>query len=176
MSQVYRMRELPQVELRGKFAVSGDALQAAATLLQTYRGPDGDHEGIGFLLGFETPTRTLLTTFVAPTADHRPGYVMCSREAVLRIVDWAHARGLSLLAQVHSHPGACTWHSDGDDDMVFMPFEGMLSIVVPHYGRASLVPLSGMGVHQYQDRRWVLADPESVDQQIVIVPSAADLR
>lgn len=173
---VYRTRELPQGSLRGKFIIAAGALRDAGRLLPTYRGADGDHEGIGFLLGIEAADCTLLTTFVAPEADHGPGHVMASREQVLAVVNWAHARGLALLAQVHSHPGGCTWHSDGDDHMVLMPFEGMLSIVVPHYSRAPLTPVHSLGIHQFQDRRWTLLDAASVRSGIGVVPSGTDLR
>ncbi len=64
--------------------------------------------------------------------------------------------GLGLLAQVHSHPGEDARHSDGDDKMVVAPYQGMLSIVVPHYGHVGMTPLSEVGVHQFQDGHWVL--------------------
>ena len=62
--------------------------------------------------------------------------------------------GLGILAQVHSHPGRDTRHSDGDDDLVVMPFENMLSLVAPYYGRA-IRAITDFSVHQFQDRRWV---------------------
>jgi proteasome lid subunit RPN8/RPN11 len=68
----------------------------------------------------------------------------------------ARARRLGIIAQVHSHPGTDTRHSDGDDTMVFMPYEGMFSLVVGNYGRDGLLPDEGAGLHQFQDHRWVL--------------------
>ena len=73
------------------------------------------------------------------------------------------------MAQVHSHPGGDTRHSDGDDDLVLMPFEGMFSLVVADYGRGSLLPESGAGLHQYQDGRWVAID--QMEQALVAIPS-----
>ena len=52
----------------------------------------------------------------------------------------ARALGLSVVAQVHTHPGRDTRHSDGDDDLVLMPYEGMFSLVVGEYGHGSLLP------------------------------------
>jgi hypothetical protein len=77
---------------------------------------------------------------------------------------------------VHSHPTGATGHSLGDDDMVFMPFERMLSIVVPEYARFGLLPLNSLGVHQYQEGRWVLCSRESVHANFVAVPTLQDLR
>jgi proteasome lid subunit RPN8/RPN11 len=67
----------------------------------------------------------------------------------------ARARRLSVVAQVHSHPGADTRHSDGDDHLIVMPFEGMFSLVVGRYGHGGIEPASGAGLHQFQDGRWV---------------------
>ncbi|MGQ0678172.1 MAG: hypothetical protein ACT4OM_00685 [Actinomycetota bacterium] len=76
---------------------------------------------------------------------------------------------LVLLAQVHSHPGTDTRHSDGDDDMVLMPFEGMFSVVVGRYGDDDATPAEGAGVHQFQDSAWVsVSDAAS---SVVVVPT-----
>jgi proteasome lid subunit RPN8/RPN11 len=62
---------------------------------------------------------------------------------------------LAVLGQVHSHPGGDTRHSDGDDDLIVLPHEGMFSLVVGRYGDGSVDPRDGAGLHQFQDRRWV---------------------
>jgi proteasome lid subunit RPN8/RPN11 len=152
------------------------AVEALEQLLPTYRGPDGPHEGICFLCGYETPTTTIYVTAVAPDADHGRGHVHCSELAMAAVAAASREHGLGLLAQVHSHPPGGTGHSPGDDEMVFMPFEGMLSIVVPDYGRFGLRPLDSLGVHQYQDGRWVLCTRDSVRAQFTIVPARRDLR
>ena len=60
--------------------------------------------------------------------------------------------------------------------MVFMPFEGMLSIVVPYYGHFGLRPLDSLGVHQFQDGRWVLVDRDSVYHHFLVIPNSLDIR
>ena len=60
--------------------------------------------------------------------------------------------------------------------MVSPRYEGMLSLVVPLHGRHGLRPLDSLGVHQFQDGVWVLAERESVRQNLFIVPSMSDLR
>ncbi len=84
--------------------------------------------------------------------------------------------GLALLAQLHSHPKDWIEHSAGDDDLVLMPFEGMPSIVAPWYGRVGLRPLAGLGVHQFQDGRWILAEPAGVAERLRLLPAEIDLR
>jgi hypothetical protein len=162
--------------LRGRYLITQAAVDAAARLLPTFRGPDGDHEGLVFLLGRELGPITLLTTALAPDADHGPGHVMCDEAAVAAAARAARSHGLGILAQLHSHPRAWTEHSEGDDRLVLMPFEGMLSLIAPWYGRVGLQPLHALGVHQHQDGEWVLAEPASVRERLHVIPDGIDLR
>lgn len=172
----YRKGELPEGPLRGRFLVTSGAISEAERILPTYRGPDGDHEGIVFWCGPDAASATVITTALAPRAHHRGGGVHCDEEAVAEMMRAARELGLAVRAQVHTHPGAGTIHSDGDDDLILMPFEGMLSIVVPRYGHFGLRPIDSLGMHQYQDRRWVLLERDSVREGITEVPDALDLR
>lgn len=149
---------------------------ALERLLPGYRGPDGSHEGLGFLAGYEIGELTLYATAIAPRADHGPRHVRCSEVQIAEATAAARGLGLGLLAQVHSHPADATGHSLGDDRMVFMPYEGMLSIVVPEYARFGLRPLDSLGVHQFQDGRWVLCERVSVRTNFAVLPGAEDLR
>ena len=162
--------------LRGRFGILDSVVDALERLLPTYRGPDGSHEGIAFLCGVELAQLTLFTTAIFPKADHRREYVRCSDDEFAAASASARASGLGVLAQVHTHPGENAVHSLGDDDMVCPRYEGMLSIVVPLYGRYGLRPLHSLGVHQLQHGAWVLAERETVRQNVLIVPTAADLR
>lgn len=166
----------PAGPLRGEFRITEGALTEIERLLPTYRGPDGDHEGICFLCGHEFGDLTLFTTAIAADANHGPGHVHCSAADMTEVTAAARRCGLGVLGQVHSHPGSHTGHSWGDDEMIFMPFEGMLSIVVPHHGRFGLRPVDSLGVHQFQDRIWIRCDRDSVRQRLRVLPNSEDLR
>ena len=170
------LRKLPVGDLRGRYLFSSAALDAAERLLPTYRGPDGDHEGIVFLLGRELPGVTIFAAALAPEADHSRGRVMCDAGTISAAQGAARNLGLGLLGQVHSHPSGETEHSEGDDDLVLMPFEGMLSLVVPHYGRFGMRPLWNLGVHQFQDGGWVRIRTQSARDAISLFPAEIDLR
>ncbi|OGL15859.1 MAG: hypothetical protein A3F92_09445 [Candidatus Rokubacteria bacterium RIFCSPLOWO2_12_FULL_71_22] len=162
--------------MRGRFGILDAVVDSLERLLPTYRGPDGCHEGIALLCGVELPHVTLFTTAIFPAADHRHNYVRCSEEQFAAASAVARRLGLGVLAQAHTHPGDTAIHSLGDDYMVSPRYEGMLSLVVPLHGRHGLRPLDSLGVHQFQDGVWVLAERESVRQNLFIVPSMSDLR
>lgn len=122
---------------------------------------DGGHEGICFWAGVEGPETTTLEAVIVPVARHGPDGVFVSEVEFANAAAQAHSMGLGILAQVHSHPGANTRHSDGDDELVVMPFENMLSVVAPFYGQ-TVESIRDFSVHQFQDHRWVLCSATSV--------------
>lgn len=164
----------PRGSVQGRFLIQTNLLAATEEALRTFRGPEGPHEGIVFWGGRELEGLTLYTTAVIPHARHTKGSVQCDEAAIREVVRALRPHGLGLLAQVHSHPGGDARHSHGDDDMVLLPFEGMLSIVVPWYSRDGMHPLSTCGIHQFQQGRWVLC--ESNLDNIQVVPGSVDVR
>ncbi len=171
-----KKRQLSMEPLQGRFLISEPVITELERVLPTYRGPDGHHEGIAFLCGFERAGTKIFMTAIFPEADHRPGYVRCDEAQFAAASSAARSCGLGLLAQVHTHPDGRTLHSWGDDDMVRPAYEGMLSIVVPDYGLTGLRPLDSLGIHQLQNGRWILAERSSIRENFLIIPAGRDLR
>jgi len=136
---------------------------------------DGGHEGLVYWSGREMGDTVVFLSVVVPESDHGPQHVMVSGPEVSRSSRAARSYGLGILAQVHSHPGWDARHSDGDDHLILMPYEGMLSVVAPHFGRR-IDTISDMAIHQYQGGRWVLCSPGSVDRGVTTVSTTVDLR
>ena len=111
----------------------------------------------------------LVMSAVVPPSDHGRQHVFIAEAEVGKMSRRARSLGLAIVAQVHSHPGSDTRHSDGDDKLILMPYEGLFSLVVGNYGDGSLLPTQGAGLHQYQDRRWVQIAPPPADA-VIIVP------
>jgi proteasome lid subunit RPN8/RPN11 len=166
---VYRRTTLPVSLAIGRLIVAEQCLIPTLSRLKSSQGSDGtSHEGLVFWLGRTVGTSTLVLSVGAPKLESTPGSVRANEDEVGQIARSARAHMLGVVAQVHSHPGFDTRHSDGDDKLVFMPFHGMFSLVVADYGNGGLTLEDGVGLHQYQRNRWVqIKDPSA----IIIVPS-----
>ena len=175
---VYRTRKLPVANLIGNFLVAAQVLTSTQGALQEFALDgiaDGGHEGMVFWAGREVSGDVMFLQAVVPDAEHSRGRVHASKSSVGAAARAARAYDLGILCQVHSHPGSDTRHSDGDDDLVLLPFEGMLSIVVANFG-IGFVSLGQASVHQFQSGRWALCDPASVARGMKVFPAEVDLR
>lgn len=158
--------------LLGSFVISDALVRTVFQVLrqQSKEGPDiRGNEGLLFLAGTQEGNQTFYSTAVVPKVKNTRGSVFVDAAEYGNCGRTARKSGLQILAQVHSHPGNCCHHSDGDDKLIVMPFDGMLSIVIPNYGR-SLTPIHTWGVHQRRGRTWYLCRPESVESSFVIAP------
>lgn len=166
---VHRRRPLPTAPGRGRLIVTEQVTIETTAALRSFSGDDGQHEGITLWLGRRCKDATVVCSAVVPEAQHTWGSVRIDHAAVGRSSRVARAVGLVVVAQVHSHPDTDTRHSDGDDEMILLPHEGMFSLVVASYGDGSILPGAGAGLHQFQDGRWVAV--EQAEQVMVVVPA-----
>ncbi len=160
---VHRLTDLPVCQPRGRLLVAEHVLDPTRAVLQASSGRYGRHEGLVLWLGRTLDATTLVLSAAELPTVSGPGRVHVDEHAVGACARAARELGLGIVAQVHSHPGTDTRHSDGDDQLVLMPFEAMFSLVVADYGRGSLLVSGGVGLHQHQDGRWVrITDPSAM--------------
>jgi proteasome lid subunit RPN8/RPN11 len=171
---VYRETELAQAAARGRLVVAARVAQSTRAALQRFRGRDERHEGLVFWCGRTIDLDTFVMCAVIPESSHGAQRVHAGEAAMGRAARIARSFELGIVAQVHSHPGDDTRHSEGDDRLVFMPFENMFSLVVGDYGRGSIRPDQGAGLHQFQDGRWVWI--ENRGDAFALVPELVDSR
>ena len=143
----HRMRPLLERPATGRLVVAEPVLNRTRELLQQAGARMPPHEGLVWWFGRRTGTDTLVLACHRPPCRSGPLFVLTDEFAAGSAARAARAARLGLVAQVHSHPGADTRHSDGDDDIVLMPFEGMFSLVVAEYGGGGMVPADGAGLH-----------------------------
>ncbi len=175
---VYRTKSLPVGQLEGEFVIAESVIMDTGNALTSFALAgirDGGHEGLVYWLGREIGPVQLILSVLIPKSDHSARRVMVSRQEVGRASRFARSMNLGILAQVHSHPGNDARHSDGDDELILLPFEGMLSVVAPNYG-TTLRSFSDLAIHQYQQEQWVWCTPESVMACTTIAPATTDLR
>jgi proteasome lid subunit RPN8/RPN11 len=140
--------------------VPTSVLAETQAALKRFCGAAGDrHEGLVFWAGRVVEGVSYVLTSIVPNCEHAPCRVFADERTMGAVARAARREQLGIVAQVHSHPGNDTRHSDGDDDMIFMPFEGMFSLVVARYGDGSMLPDDGAGLHQFQDGLWVKVAP-----------------
>lgn len=156
---VHRRKPLSEAPARGRLIVTEAVMDETATALRAFRGRHGRHEGIVFWAGRQCGTDTVVAAALLPRAEHGPGFVHVSHAEVGWMARSARRLGLAVMAQVHSHPGGDTRHSDGDDELIVLPCEGMFSLVVGRYGDGPVDPRQGAGLHQFQDGCWVRVRP-----------------
>lgn len=144
-------------------------------LLKTYGGDD-EHEGIVLLGGLETAKGAVAMTALSPRAVTTYGSFSTDTEANTDVVIMLARMGLTLVGQVHSHPGRWVDHSDGDDEGALVRFEGYWSLVVPVFAREGMRPLGRCGVHVFRSGEFQRLTPEAVDARLQLVPVAIDLR
>lgn len=165
---VMRLTPLPVAENRGRLIVAGPVAEETLQALRRFRGAHGRHEGLVYWAGRRVESDTLVLSALVPVCDHRPQYVMADEREIGRLSRLARSFGMTIAAQVHSHPGSDTRHSDGDDRLVLMPHEGMFSLVIARYGDGGVRLAEGAGLHQYQDGGWVqIINPDA----IVVTPA-----
>ena len=169
---VHRMTPLSEAENRGRLIVPYAVAVETRIALQGFRGPDGRHEGMIFWIGRRIDFDSFVCGSVIPTCEHRPQFVQAPAAAIGPVSRYARSMRLAVVAQVHSHPGDDTRHSDGDDSMILMPVEGMFSVVVGNYGDGGITLETGVGLHQFQKKRWVRI-PSSCKEALSIVPTVA---
>ena len=171
---LHRTKPLPQAAANGHLIVTEAVATATVRILQASGDENGPHEGLAWWLGRNIDADTLVLAVHAPETDSGPTWVFVDEAATGIASRAARKLDLGVIAQVHSHPGDDTRHSDGDDDLIVLPYEGMFSLVVPRYGTGSIRPEHGAGLHQFQAGRWVQVDP--VAGVMIIVPPQTTTR
>ncbi len=104
-------------------------------------------------------------------AGHWGGGVDLDYQTLIKISDYINARGLVLLAQVHTHPRDFG-HSCGDEKTPTSHRYGFISIVVPNYALFDHQDLSKTYVYEYLgNNSWRLLGKDNVATKFCIEKS-----
>jgi proteasome lid subunit RPN8/RPN11 len=156
--------------------ISTGLLDQTVTVLRQSGDGDGPHEGVAYWAGRRVGHECVITTCIAPAAVTTYGSFDTTAQTNAKVVMYLASAGLELIGQVHSHPGRLVGHSDGDDERALMPYEGFLSVVVPHYGRRGMRPLTTCGIHLFENSRFRRLTDAEIETRFHVVDNFADLR
>jgi proteasome lid subunit RPN8/RPN11 len=171
---VFRTKPLRISPATGLLVVNETVINHTQQALRAFGDENGGrHEGLVFWAGKNIDTSSYVLAAIVPECEHEPFRVVASPSQMGDAARAARKLGLGLISQIHSHPDSDTRHSDGDDVLVFMPYEGMFSLVVGNYGDGSFDPNEGAGLHQYQNGEWVQV--ENAAAVFRIVPSVIEV-
>ena len=146
-----------------------------AKILRSY-GDGEAHEGVVYLGGVETAEQSVALIAIAPVATTTRGSFRTDLNSNAAVVSTLATRGLTLIGQVHSHPGDWVDHSDGDDEGALVRFQGYWSLVIPAFARRGLLPLTRCGIHLYDQGRFARLTEGAVAARVRVIPQAVDLR
>jgi proteasome lid subunit RPN8/RPN11 len=166
---VFRTTPLLERHAVGHLVVPITVVNRTQELLRQAGARNPPHEGLVWWLGRQVDQDTLIMSCHQPSCRSGPDFVFTDEAAAGATARLARSHRLGLIAQVHSHPGRDTHHSEGDDELVLMPFEGMFSLVVGDYGNGSMLPSLGASLHQFQSGQWVLV--QQPELALIVVPA-----
>jgi hypothetical protein len=132
------------------------------------------HEEVVYWAGVETDRVWVVLTCVSPEAATTAGSFATTAHANAEVIGWTAARGLSILGQLHCHPGLLVGHSRGDDKGALTAYRHALSIVVPNYGVDGLENFRRCGVHRFDGGGFRRLDQAEVQSVLRIIPTTFD--
>lgn len=177
---VHRRNPLPTGPACGRLLIAETVARTTTSALRRTDAGRSVEQCVLWLGRILDDGSSLIVSSYRPVADNGPFHVRYPAAEVGVASRAARAHEISVIAQVHTHPGRDTRHSDGDDQLVLMPFAGMFSLVVADYGYGHLLPARGAGLHQFQDGRWTrVTDSDAMiilpGQLPSLAPTTADV-
>ena len=159
-----------------KVWIPSAVLDQTVSVLRRSAGAAGEaHEGIVYWAGCRFSNRSVVTTCIAPRAKTTRRSFETSLSANAQVVAFVANVNLEVLGQVHSHPGSNVDHSLTDDKDALMPYDGFLSVVVPHYGRRGMTPLVDCGIHVFEKGHFQRMARTGVESSFVLIDTFVDL-
>jgi proteasome lid subunit RPN8/RPN11 len=176
---IWRRRKVspePHPVVPSSIWISTQLLDRTADVLRASGDGHETHEGVAYWAGRRAGNECFVTTCIAPSATTTYGSFDTSAHTNAKVVMYVAGAGLELIGQIHSHPGRFVDHSDGDDQRALMPYEGFLSIVVPHYARGGMRPLTICGVHVFEQSQFRRLSKPEIEACFHVIDAFADLR
>ena len=83
------------------------------------------------------------------------GIIIFDSTGFTRPWDFCRANHMTVLADVHTHPGSGTSQSTTDKNNPMIVQKGHIALIVPHFAKGNQKDLCGVGMYQYLgDFKW----------------------
>ncbi len=129
------------------YTIHPDIVNYTVSILKEYGSVDA--EGVVYWAGKVEGNKKFVCAAVAPKIRGSRFGFYTDHQANADFVEFIRSHNLVYICQVHSHPGDYVDHSITDDKETAFRAEGLISIVVPHFGKFGLLPFSKCGIHLF---------------------------
>ena len=90
--------------------------------------------------------------------DH--GIITFDGSGYIALWQMCKEKGLTVLADVHTHPGKWVGQSRSDSNHPMIAQSGHIAIILPEYAQAKNLKLKDAGVYEYRgDKKWKTVNP-----------------
>jgi hypothetical protein len=82
---------------------------------------------------------------------------------------WAlcRAEAITVIGDVHTHPGSWVHQSDIDSGSPMVAQKGHVAIIVPRFGQGRVDPVD-VGIHQYDGRAWTTWTGDAAAERLFV--------
>lgn len=95
------------------------------------------------------------------------GYIHFRSEYYVRLWDYCEYNKLSVLADVHTHPGFNTNQSESDKMHPMIIRKNHIALIIPNFAINKFPSLKGVGIYEYRGNfKWQKYNPDS--QKVIL--------
>jgi hypothetical protein len=131
------------------YVICEEVIDFTIRILKEYGAEKPAAEGVVYWAGRLHENEWHVCAAVAPAVQASRYGFQTGYDTNGRFVSFLCDNELRYVSQVHSHPSTYVNHSPVDDEETAFRREGLLSIVVPDFGRNGLLPWKQCGVNIY---------------------------
>jgi proteasome lid subunit RPN8/RPN11 len=83
------------------------------------------------------------------------GIITLHAVGFVKLWDFCHRDGLTVVADVHTHPGKWTGQSESDRTHPMVAIKGHIALILPAYATPNSLPINGASVYEYKGKhKW----------------------
>ena len=151
-----------------KYIIPKQVITDSQKVIREYASLEPSNEGLVYWGGIKDGQTVTVTAVIAPETDSDYGRVSTSHKSNSEFVQVLNEKKIIQIAQVHSHPTSWVDHSAGDNAWAPFKIDGLISIVVPSYGKNEILPLTKCGVHRFEKTHFKRLSNKYVKKHFVI--------